>query len=109
MVKSNKHRTGAGAGFVFAVGQSVVAIPGFAQSSAQRCAAGVRYLLLAVICHAAPILIELSMDPGASLISCGSQIFGRCFAALVRLLAASKPIAGIAKPPDVRARRLAHP
>jgi len=103
MVKFNKHQAGTGAAFVFAVGQSVVAIPSFARRSAQRCAAGVRFLLLAVICHAAPILIELSIDP------CGSQMFGRCLAALLRLIAAPKAITGIAQPPHVRARRLAHP
>jgi hypothetical protein len=40
---------------------------------------------------------------------CASRIFSRCLAALLRLVAAPNPIAGIAKPPDVRARRLAHP
>src|SRR5262249_41595042 len=75
----------------------------FAQRSAHRCAASVRYLRLAVICHATPVLVELLMAPSAS------QIFSCCLAALLRLVAAPKPIAGIAKPPDVRARRLAHP
>jgi hypothetical protein len=103
MVKFNKHQTGAGAAFVLALGQSVVATPSFAQRSAHRCAASVRYLRLAVICRAAPVLIELLMAP------CASLIFSRCLAALLRLVAAPKPIAGIAKPPDVRARRLAHP
>jgi len=103
MVKFNQQQAGAGAGFVLAVGQSVVAIPGFAQRSAHRCAATVRYLRLAVICHVAPVLIELMMDPS------GSQMFTRCLAALLRLVAAAKPIAGIAQRSDVRARRLAHP
>jgi hypothetical protein len=103
MDKFNKHQTGAGAAFVLALDQSVVATSSFAQRSAHRCAASVRYLRLAVICHAAPVLIELLMAP------CASLIFSRCLAALLRLVAAPKPIAGIAKPPDVRARRLAHP
>ena len=103
MVKFNRHQAGAGAGFVLAFGQSVVAIPSFAQRSAHRCAATVRYLRLAVACHVAPVLIELLMDP------CASQILSRCLSALLRLVAAPKPITGIAQPPDVRARQLAHP
>jgi hypothetical protein len=103
MVKFNKHQAGAGAAFVLAPGLSVVATPSFAQRSAHRCAASVRYLLLAVICRAAPVLIELLMAP------CALRIFSRSLAALLQLVAAPKPIAGIAKPPDVRARRLAHP
>jgi hypothetical protein len=103
MVKFDKHRAGAGAAFVLALGQSAVATPSFAQRSAHRYAASARYLLLAVICQAAPVLTELLMAP------CASPIFSRCLAALLRLVAAPKPIARIAEPPDVRARRLAHP
>jgi hypothetical protein len=101
MVKFNKHQAGAGAALVLALGQSVVATPSFAQRSGHRCAASVRYLLLAVICQAAPVLIELSMAP------CASPIFSRCL--FLRLVAPPNPIARIANPPDVRARRLAHP
>jgi len=103
MVKIDKHQAKADAAFVLALGRSVVAIPSFARRSAHRCAAGVRYLQLAVVCHAAPILIELSIDPS------GSQMFTRCLAAFLRLVAAAKPIAGIAQAPDVRGQRLAHP
>jgi hypothetical protein len=60
----------------------------------------VRYLLLAAICRAAPVLIELLMAPSAS------WIFSRCLASLLQLVAAPNPIACIAKPPDVRARGL---
>jgi hypothetical protein len=103
MVKFDKHRAGAAAAFVLALGQSVVATPSFAQRSAHRYAASARYLLLAVICQAAPVLTELLMAP------CASPIFSGCLAALLRLVAAPNPVARIAKPPDVRARRLAHP
>jgi hypothetical protein len=105
MVKFSKYLAGAGAAFTLALGQSVVATPSFVQRSTHRCAASVRYLLLAAIFDAAPVLIELSMAPCA----CASRIFSRCLAALLRLVAAPNPIAGIAKPPDARARRLAHP
>jgi hypothetical protein len=92
MVKFNQQQARAGAAFVLAVGQSVIAIPSFAQRSAHRCAATVRYLRLAVICHVAPVLIELLMDP------CASQMFTRCLAALLRLVAAAKPIAALQSP-----------
>jgi hypothetical protein len=97
MVKFNKHPAGAGAAFVLAPGLSVVATPSFAQRSAHRCAASVRYLLLAVICRAAPVLIELLMAPSAS------WIFSRCLAALLRLVAAPNPS------PALLSRRMSAP
>jgi hypothetical protein len=62
-----------------------------------RCAASVRYLLLAVICRAAPVLIELLMAPSAS------WIFSRCLAALLRLVAAPNPS------PALLSRRMSAP